>query len=798
MWSWTKTAGVVALAVAPGCHTPTETDTASLKRGAVPASAVPEPTDVIPVTADTYVRKERAHSNQGSEHVLRVKSNGNHRSLVRIDQDVLEGVVDGGRVLRASLEFTITSNGNNWGPHGHELAVHRMLVPWKEHGATWRCADDADTSDRSCDGTPWPLERKVGADVLPWAAEPSATARIRKFQRGTIAFDVTEDVEAFLEGRIENLGWVVKKAVELLSGHVQFASRESGSPPELALAVQRGVITPSGGTITVPGFGSVTFPAGAFSEAQVVEVDTMTSSSEIHDLRESSLPAVVGHVPYVFRILTDVQPQTDVEVELEVPEQIMAELGPDRTLAMWTKFCQCNEIEYIDNYYRQEFQQLDADARVIRATLAGTTFTIMRRDDGRAEVLVAIVVIDTTPPGTAASRRTGSFRTFRDESSCVPLDRPGLQAERVGSSLPGHHVISSGDGGFAPHRGRHHKGVDYRAGTGTLVLAARSGVVDTVKTQRDDSGQEVGWGYHVRLRHDDGFVSYYTHLQHGTAAHLSRGDRVEQGQVLALSDASGSNPRTGEPVQPHLHVEYRYIEGHLVDPHECRSETPFSGIWVGWSFDNSYFFSLGPDLSFELAPIIPSSRWTLRQTDPIPDDGTTVWSDSGVVGQGTFVLEGLGVGTLALISDAQRRLFRPTDPFWRLGRKVTGFPVFGMNFEGQDPLIESTIPRLPLGRMEGDEIDAVIIQDTLSTTSTPTGPTAPDTLLFDLELFYVQAPFVYTILDVNRLVLAREVPDFAAAAQLIAAGRHARPAQRTRNPALAESSQGRRNEGGTR
>jgi hypothetical protein len=54
---------------------------------------------------------------------------------------------------------------------------------------------------------------------------------------GTVSFDVTADVQAFLAGAAQNNGWIVKKDLEGPSGLVQFASRETGNGPRLRLVV---------------------------------------------------------------------------------------------------------------------------------------------------------------------------------------------------------------------------------------------------------------------------------------------------------------------------------------------------------------------------------------------------------------------------------------------------------------------------------------------------------------------------------------------------------------------------------
>ncbi len=101
-------------------------------------------------------------------------------------------------------------------------------------------------------------------------------------------------------------------------------------------------------------------------------------------------------------------------------------------------------------------------------------------------------------------------------------------------------------GGFRPHLG-----VDYGAPRGTPVVAVASGVV--VSAGRDgDSGKMV------RLRHTNGYETYYLHLS-AFAAGIRRGTRVAQGQMIARVGA------TGLVTGPHLDFRMRK-NGVFVNP----------------------------------------------------------------------------------------------------------------------------------------------------------------------------------------------------------------------------------------
>lgn len=95
-----------------------------------------------------------------------------------------------------------------------------------------------------------------------------------------------------------------------------------------------------------------------------------------------------------------------------------------------------------------------------------------------------------------------------------------------------------------------HYGVDYAASTGTPVHATASGVVVERSYRR-------GNGNYVKIRHANGFHTFYMHLSR--FANLRVGSRVSQGQLIGYVGA------TGFATGPHL--DYRIERyGRFVNP----------------------------------------------------------------------------------------------------------------------------------------------------------------------------------------------------------------------------------------
>ena len=111
--------------------------------------------------------------------------------------------------------------------------------------------------------------------------------------------------------------------------------------------------------------------------------------------------------------------------------------------------------------------------------------------------------------------------------------------------LPGAKVISP----FGSRGGRRHTGVDLKTVNKDEIHAAFDGEVVF-------SGPFAGYGNLIRLRHDNGLETYYSHNSKNL---VKVGEQVKAGQVIALTG------QTGRASTPHLHFETR-IGGQAVNP----------------------------------------------------------------------------------------------------------------------------------------------------------------------------------------------------------------------------------------
>ena len=143
----------------------------------------------------------------------------------------------------------------------------------------------------------------------------------------------------------------------------------------------------------------------------------------------------------------------------------------------------------------------------------------------------------------------------KDEDTPEYFDAHGQSAKSMLMKTPVDGArISSGFGmRFHPILGytRMHKGVDFAVPTGTPVMAAGAGTIQTADWER-------GYGNFILLNHGNGYATAYAHLSR-FALGIHAGTHVRQGQVIAYSGA------TGLATGPHLHYEVR-INGVQVNP----------------------------------------------------------------------------------------------------------------------------------------------------------------------------------------------------------------------------------------
>lgn len=104
--------------------------------------------------------------------------------------------------------------------------------------------------------------------------------------------------------------------------------------------------------------------------------------------------------------------------------------------------------------------------------------------------------------------------------------------------------------GYGMRWGTLHGGVDIANVEGTSILAVEDGTVI-------DSGPAQGYGQWIRIRHEDGSISVYGHMQ---SLYVAVGEQVHAGQEIAGMGSLGFS--TGS----HLHFEIWPDGANAIDP----------------------------------------------------------------------------------------------------------------------------------------------------------------------------------------------------------------------------------------
>jgi murein DD-endopeptidase MepM/ murein hydrolase activator NlpD len=136
------------------------------------------------------------------------------------------------------------------------------------------------------------------------------------------------------------------------------------------------------------------------------------------------------------------------------------------------------------------------------------------------------------------------------------------QAARALVGLPSRWPVRAGVSSEFGHRRspwsglpEFHEGIDIMANPGTRVLAPSSGSVAFVGSTHD-------YGNTILLDHGNEIRTRFGHLERIT---VSRGQKVERGEIIALSG------NTGRSTGPHLHYEI-IVRGRPVNPRPYLSE----------------------------------------------------------------------------------------------------------------------------------------------------------------------------------------------------------------------------------
>lgn len=149
-----------------------------------------------------------------------------------------------------------------------------------------------------------------------------------------------------------------------------------------------------------------------------------------------------------------------------------------------------------------------------------------------------------------------------------------------------------------------HAGLDFYAPRGTEVVAARSGVVEIVASERSYNGTFSGYGNAVVIYHEDEDLwTFYAHLDESL---VSPGMKVEAGEIIGRVGNTTNRRFVGMGVHLHFEVRERTHDGGAPFPGRYRINNINPETWLvehGIQYDRT-------GLVIEDAPAIELARTT--------------------------------------------------------------------------------------------------------------------------------------------------------------------------------------------
>jgi murein DD-endopeptidase MepM/ murein hydrolase activator NlpD len=149
-----------------------------------------------------------------------------------------------------------------------------------------------------------------------------------------------------------------------------------------------------------------------------------------------------------------------------------------------------------------------------------------------------------------AARVAEETRVAEEAAKAAEAARAAEEAARASAVSAVQMVAGRVTSGFGSRWGRAHEGLDVAAPIGTPIRVPLAGTVI-------ESGPASGFGMWVQVRHDDGTVTTYGHINRSL---VRVGQEVAKGEVIAEVGNRGRS--TG----PHLHIEVTTPGGKKINP----------------------------------------------------------------------------------------------------------------------------------------------------------------------------------------------------------------------------------------
>jgi murein DD-endopeptidase MepM/ murein hydrolase activator NlpD len=302
----------------------------------------------------------------------------------------------------------------------------------------------------------------------------------------------------------------------------------------------QGTIPSGGGTVTLPGIGSVTFPPGAFPDGGRAKVAVGVDAGVAANFEEfASIFRPSSRLAYEVTVSTGSAPPISdtVDIALELPADFRAQVPDGYGIELFAMVEQESDLDLPFRMFELFESHLDQAGTTITATVPTGVFFLDADGEYKTVITLAPTPGVKDPPGVlmnSALVQLGSSTLSTSQCKAASISCPVAGGCTVTSPYqPARKHPVTG-------QTRPHYGVDYRAPTGTVLTAAASGTIER-------SYSSSSFGETIIIRHDDGGATLYAHLQRRD---VQNGARVTQGQQI------GTANNTGLSSGPHLHMEY--------------------------------------------------------------------------------------------------------------------------------------------------------------------------------------------------------------------------------------------------
>mmetsp|Transcript_33176 Transcript_33176/g.54770 ORF Transcript_33176/g.54770 Transcript_33176/m.54770 type:complete len:780 (+) Transcript_33176:77-2416(+) len=320
-------------------------------------------------------------------------------------------------------------------------------------------------------------------------------------------------------------------------------------------------VAAGGGTVSLTNIAQVTFLPGAFDSANTAVTVTTSNNPAVNGMFEesSSMFRPGARLFYEVEIFLASPPLTEtVEVDLSIPPDFAAMVPDGFGIETFALIEQSSILQEAFSIF-----VLLSCTEPGKCTLPANAFSDRYTTD---DSFVAILTMAPTP-GTSMTTNRRQLRGRRQlQQTC--------EASSIRCPVGGGCVVTSPFNKSRKHPVtgvvRPHYGVDYRAATGTPVLAASAGTIER-------SYPSTSYGETVIIRHTNGAASLYAHLQSRSVA---------VGDTVTLLQQIGNSGSTGLSSGPHLHFEYvpngAIIQSkNRIDPDACVGVVTSGSITAG-------------------------------------------------------------------------------------------------------------------------------------------------------------------------------------------------------------------------